>query len=639
MLITQQAELLWVRAVQRRYLPDLLKLAHGTQSPISATVRSFFTNHSVFYDPNSQVLRCRTRQENSLLQHSAIYPILIPTTVRNAQGENEACSFTRLLVIKAHQEMGHAGVPSTLSHIRNEFWLPKGRNFVRRILKECFQCKKVQGPPFSTPTAPPLPAFRVVQTRPFDNVGLDYLGPFRCKENKGPKYKVWYILYTCGSTRAVHLEAVRTRNADDFLLALTRFTSECGIPSQLISDHEKSMVKISRELDNISKSKRVRRFLQERRISWVFYTEKSPNKGGFIERLNAPVKKTFLKVTGGNPIPFEQFRTMASVASATMNDRPLSYVYSDIDSQLQALTPNRLIFGYNKNELPFLDTRQDRVPPEPRLSQLHFQLDELRNQFWRAWHRFYLDELNERHIRDQKANKELIVPKLGEVCLIKDGLQPRRSWRLCRIVEIRESRGTVRECTVQLLSPGKTQLTKVKRPPQQLIPLELPCSVPVQEEVRGVNETEASLLSGDLRNSPEVLRTEASDPSYVASKQQRPHSSDLLSKQEKALWRKRKIHPPYKLSKQFTDTSSINTGPEPTIYSKPSALRDFRRTTPAEGGYAISLARTPIVPVLKKPASPPSPTPKQVSFEQGSFELTDCDQGPSIGLASMVLTD
>ena len=99
--------------------------------------------------------------------------------------------------------------------------------------------------------------------------------------------------------------------------------SEKGIPESFISDHEGSFTRTSEELEQIIKSARVQKYLKINRCSWSFYTEKSPHKGGFLERLNSSIKKTFYKVLGKRISSFEEFRTLACHVAATLNDRPL----------------------------------------------------------------------------------------------------------------------------------------------------------------------------------------------------------------------------------------------------------------------------------------------------------------------------
>ena len=546
-LISNKAEVLWIQATQRKYFPDLFKLAKNTKSVVSSESRSLFVKHAVFLDPEIKVLRCTTRNEKSGLAYSSIYPILLPSMVKNENGEKEMCAFTTLLVRKAHHHIGHQGVPHTLAHIRSEFWILQGRRFVQKILSKCVFCRKVQGPFYSVPPSPSLPEFRVVRSRPFYGTGIDYLGPFYCREKKAKQYKAWYILFTCGSTRAIHLEAVKSRGVEDFINAVSRFMNERGIPVSFVSDHEGSFKRLSQEFEQIAKSKRVQKFFRERRISWNFYTEKSPNKGGFIERLNAIVKRTFYKVLSRKELSFEEFRTLATYAHSAINDRPLTYLYSDINSEYKALSPSMLMCGFNKQEPPHLNLHKPQDAEEVKLSQSYFFMEKVRNSFWYTWQKQYLKDLFERHVRQKLANKELIVPKLGDVVLLSEEKLPRRQWRMGKVVAINEKRGAVRQCTVQLLSPGGGLLTKLNRSPDKLVPLEV--------------------SSREEKFDPQALIPFEGDPRKPVRWADSP-VNNRFTKKELARLKKAKVWPPYNPSKQFLDPSSINTGPETDFVNK-----------------------------------------------------------------------
>jgi hypothetical protein len=336
----------------------------------------------------------------------------------------------------------------------------------------------------------------------------------------------------------VHLEAVKTRNIDDFLAAMSRFMSERGIPESFISDHEGSFKRASEELEQIVKSARAQKYLKSRRISWNFYTEKSPNKGGFLERLNSNIKRTFLKTLGGRVSTFEEFRTLACHVHSTINDRPLTYIYSDIASECKALTPSMLLRGYNTNEPPHLNLRKPQDKVETKISDSYKILEKIKDSFWNIWNEQYLSDLFERHIRQKKANKELIVPKIGEVCILAEDKLPRREWRLAKVVEINEKRGVVRGVTVQTLSPGGGLITKLNRSPNKLIPLEI---------------------------SSEIIESGVEKKKINMGKK--------YSKQELAMFKRKHFWPPYKPSKQFRDPSSINVGPEKNYVNKDGSYR------------------------------------------------------------------
>ena len=573
---SNEAEVMWIQATQRKYFSEIFLLIENPNAKVSPYSRSLYVNHGIFLDSDLKVLRCTTRNERSLLPYATVFPIFLPSMVRNKEGVWEICQFSRLLVKFKHHEIGHQGVPDTLSNIRAEFWILQGRRFVQKVLKKCIICRMSHGPRYSESPSDALPEFRTVRDNPFSGCGVDFLGPFRCKDKPRSKsYKVWYLSFVCGSTRAVHVEACKSRNIDDFLLAMSRFMNHYGIPKSFISDHEGSFKRASQELEQIIKSKRVQKYLKHKRISWNFYTEKSPHKGGFIERLNSGIKKTFYKVLSTKVLSFEEFRTLACHVSSTLNDRPLTYLYSDIASENKALSPSMLLRGYNIHEPPTLNLFKPRDASETKISDSYIKLEKIKNSFWNIWEKQYLKNLFERHVRNKKANKELIVPRLGEVCLISEEKVPRRDWRLGRVVEIDVKRGAVRQVTVQTLSPGGKFITKLKRTPSLLVPIGVESELSKKNPEKLVPlEIDSEIVEIDC----DKLVPLEGDPSGVSLPIQSSSRkvSKKYSKQQLARMKKACIWPPYKKSKQFLDPSSCNTGSMPDFVNRTSNPKSVR---------------------------------------------------------------
>ena len=558
--VSKSAETIWIRSIQEKYFPDLFKLAKNHKVQVAASSRSLFTKHAVFLDSDMGLLRCTTRNEHSDFEYSTVYPILLPSTIKGHSNNFENCKFSELLVEKAHVHCGHQGVPHTLAHLRSEFWIIKGRSFVQKFIHKCVACRKIQGPFYSVPSSPSLPEFRVIKSRPWRGTGLDYLGPFWCKEGKGKKYKVWFILYTCGATHNIHLEAVKSRNVQDFLDANSRFMDSEGIPLSFISDHEGAFKKGSLLYEQVAKSKHVKQELSKKRVSWNFYTEKSPNKGGFIERLNALVKKVVFKTLGKRIPTFEAFRTLAVHAKSVINDRPLTYLFSSLNSEYKALTPSMLLRGYNIGENSHLIRRNNEDEEEEKLGERYLYREKMKNSFWNYWYQCYIKNLFERHINQKKGQKEQLVPKIGEVVLVFGGERvPRRTWRMGKVVEIGEvKRGTIRQVTVQMLSPTGKILTKLNRPPEQLVPLEVDSSYEKLD--------------------PDLLASLEGDPRFEPTPWvQNPHSQKY-DKKQLAFLKKSKIWPPYSVSHRFFYTSSKNTGPEQNFVSEIFQGRDSTRS-------------------------------------------------------------
>ena len=76
---------------------------------------------------------------------------------------------------------------------------------VRKVVKSCVVCRKLEGPSYHSVPSPDLPIERVSDDPPFSHTGVDYAGPLYIAGRDNHE-KVYICLFTCASTRAIHLE-------------------------------------------------------------------------------------------------------------------------------------------------------------------------------------------------------------------------------------------------------------------------------------------------------------------------------------------------------------------------------------------------------------------------------------------------
>ena len=258
----------------------------------------------------------------------------------------------KLIVLDAHIKAKHFGTAATLAELRSRFWIIKGRQFVKQILRSCFVCSKAQSKPFQSVEEGSLPEFRVSnEVESFENIGLDYLGPLYVKEKASvTEEKVWVALFTCATSRAVHLELVHDMTTETFLNAFRRFCGRRGIPSLVVSDNAKTFKSASNILTKLSKEIEVIDHLSSMKITWQFILEKSPWWGGFWERMVKLTKGALKKTLGKANVGVVGLQTVLVEIEAVINCRPLTYVGSDdVES---CLTPSHLVCGKRILDLP-----------------------------------------------------------------------------------------------------------------------------------------------------------------------------------------------------------------------------------------------------------------------------------------------
>ena len=174
-----------------------------------------------------------------------------------------------MLIFEIHGKVKHSRIRDTLTTIRERFWLIRGREAVKRIIKKCVICRKAEGVPYAATTPPDLPANRVSEEPPFTNVGLD--------ENSS---KVYILLFTCASTRAIHLELTLSLKIQAFLRAFRRYASRRCLPALLISDNAKTFRASCAEIRKLCRPEEVLRYLTDNQITWQFIVERAPWWGG-----------------------------------------------------------------------------------------------------------------------------------------------------------------------------------------------------------------------------------------------------------------------------------------------------------------------------------------------------------------------
>jgi len=401
------------------------------------------------------MLRCRGRLENAELAFSARNPIILPRDH----------VLTEMIVRDCHQRVCHSGVRSTLAELRARYWVPKGRQMVKKILGKCVTCKKHEGGAYGAPSTAPLPEFRVTEAAPFSKVGVDFAGPLYVKGGVGSSEKVYIAVFTCCVTRAVHLDLVEDLSAATFNRCLRKFTARRGTPHLMVSDNAKTFQATAKALKELYEHPEVRAETGNKRIMWRFNLERAPWWGGFFERMVGLVKRCLRKVLGNARLTFDELLTIIVEIEGTLNARPLTYEYEELEEEV--LTPSHLIYGRRITSIPdeIVEDREEMSGKE-RYGYLSKKLA----HFWNRWRREYLADLREFH-RLKSASKDRTV-EVGDVVTVHDECKKRGEWRMAIIESLIEGTdNVVRGANIRIITKGKP--SRMARPIQKLYPIEV----------------------------------------------------------------------------------------------------------------------------------------------------------------------
>ena len=141
-------------------------------------------------------------------------------------------SLCGLVIESAHAVVGHFGLQKTSEYIRHWYWWPSIHPDVQLFCKSCKKCQESKSltiRPYGLLHGLPIPS------RPWDSIGMDFVGPF--PEIDGFNY-LWVVI--CRLTSMVHLIPINTTTKATELswMFLKEIVRLHGLLSSIVSDRD-----------------------------------------------------------------------------------------------------------------------------------------------------------------------------------------------------------------------------------------------------------------------------------------------------------------------------------------------------------------------------------------------------------------
>ncbi|KAL0832340.1 hypothetical protein ABMA28_001773 [Loxostege sticticalis] len=279
------------------------------------------------------------------------------------------------LLQKNHDELGHFGLEKTLDKLKDLYWFPKMRKFVKKYVQSCLECSYHKVPAGKRQgLLHPIPKIN----EPFHTVHLDHLGPFVKSKNKN----VYILVLIDAYTKYISLYAVKSTKTKATIKVLNNYFSLFGVPCRLISDRGTSFT-----------SKIFKEFVNKLGIRHVLNAVATPRANGQVERFNRTI--------------------LASLATKNHNHQENEWDIHLEDIQLGLNTTINKTTGKSPSEVLFglrFRTKGDGI-----VSSLldcergKTELSEIRNQ------------VNERVAQEQRRQKERFDKGRKSVTLYKVG--------------------------------------------------------------------------------------------------------------------------------------------------------------------------------------------------------------------------
>ncbi|XP_062704072.1 uncharacterized protein LOC134286474 [Aedes albopictus] len=359
------------------------------------------------------IIRMRGRVQDDSKPFEVNNPVILP----------DGHPFCTLLIRMYHIANAHQGLETVINNVKERHRILKIRSQVKKYTMSCVKCRELR----AKPTVPQMgilpPARTTPHVYPFTCTGIDYFGPLSVKVGRRVE-KRWVVLFTCMTSRAVHLEVVPSLDTNSCLMAIRCFMSVRGLPQCIMTDNGTNFTGADQELRTLVKSldqPQIEESLSVRGVQWKFIPPGAPHFGGCWERLVRSVKTALGAMLRDRHPTDLVLRTALCEAMNTVNNRPLTHVADDpLDPE--PLTPNMLLLGRN-NVIQF-DHDFDERDLDCRAAYKHSQI--YADRFWRKWVAAYRPEL----IRSRKwpDNRRYHEYKVGDIVMLVDETLHRGNW-------------------------------------------------------------------------------------------------------------------------------------------------------------------------------------------------------------------
>ena len=372
--------------------------------------------------------------------------------------------FVKLFLEQTHLKHFHQGVEYLRSVVQEHYTVLKLRSSLRSIKAHCLSCREFQAVTMQ-PIMSDLPKDRLAyQSPPFTNTGVDYFGPFYvtvCRTTG----KRWGFLFTCLTTRTVHVEIVTSMDTSSCVMGFEWFVSRRGTPTMTWSDNGTNFIGAEKELrESIEKWNFVNTAaeLAHKGVKWRFNPPSAPHQGGIWERLVRSFKRVLYTILGTRRLLDEVLHTTFCLVDNALNSRPLTPVSAD-PCDLNAITPNHFLLGEHSTGIPSV-VGNDEFGYRKRYARAQSYA----NSIWSRWIREYVPTLNRRSKWQTPSEQHL---KTSDLVWIVEEINPRGYYPIAWIEELRYGSDSVARSAVL-----RTSTCSLVRPLVKLVPVFLTSS-------------------------------------------------------------------------------------------------------------------------------------------------------------------
>lgn len=382
------------REAQKTFNEEIKMVLEGKRHDLPK--KGELSRADLFVD-SQRILRFRSRNLHAAeLTYDAKFPIVLP---RNH-------TITERIVEHYHKVHLHENTQTVLNELRQKYFIGHTRSTVNRIVRRCQKCALDRAKPLQ-PQMANHPKDRMAAGRkPFHSTGVDYFGPMTTTIGRR-KEKRWGVVFTCLTTRAIHLEMAYSLSGESCKKCIENFIGRRGTPEVVWSDNGTNFVWAANNV----------RGPLGTAIRWKFIPPGAPAQGGAWERLVGSVKRALAQMEMPSSLTDEQLQNFLIKAERLINARPLTEI--PVHPDQPALTPNHFLLGSSTGgKQGSGEPREDNDEINQAYDQLLGEREEQRTMlrhFWKRWHKEYLPLIAAR-TKWNRPTQALEVDDLVFVC-------------------------------------------------------------------------------------------------------------------------------------------------------------------------------------------------------------------------------
>ncbi|XP_043862596.1 uncharacterized protein LOC122756565 [Drosophila santomea] len=223
----------------------------------------------------------------------------------------------------------------------------------------------------------------------FKYTGLDYFGPLFVTVGRHTE-KRWVALFTCLTTRAIHLEMAHDLSTDSCIIAMRNLMSSSGPVVRIRNDNGKNFVGADREARKFSEvfePARIQSELSSKGIEWIFNCPANPAESGAWERMVQCVKEVLAHTMKEIEPKEHVLENLLIEAESIVNSRPLTHLPVTVDQEAPLTTKDLLKGVPDVLDLP----KDDGLESIRCVTRKQWRIARMmRDRFWKRWVHEYL---------------------------------------------------------------------------------------------------------------------------------------------------------------------------------------------------------------------------------------------------------